>query len=99
MIWFNVLGTRDLQIEMFADCTGFLKALFFFVTERTLEDHEYVLAAYKDLMEYPKTISFRFMFRQDFDRYEFFDNAQVSLFSLFRMICTSLASVMPPNGE
>uniref|UniRef100_A0A6P7EY01 Growth factor receptor-bound protein 10-like isoform X4 n=1 Tax=Diabrotica virgifera virgifera TaxID=50390 RepID=A0A6P7EY01_DIAVI len=40
--------------------------------ERMLEDHEYVLAAYKDMKMFSCHARFKFRFRKEFRKYEFF---------------------------
>ncbi|XP_065162748.1 growth factor receptor-bound protein 14-like isoform X3 [Atheta coriaria] len=44
--------------------------------ERILEDHEYVLSAYRDLRTYSRDISYRFIFRMEYRKYEFFHHPQ-----------------------
>jgi hypothetical protein len=47
------------------------------VTERSLEDHEEVLAVYHDMETNGKHTEKRFIFRKDFCKYEFFHSPQV----------------------
>ncbi|CAG9826216.1 unnamed protein product [Diabrotica balteata] len=44
--------------------------------ERMLEDHEYVLAAYKDMKMFSCHARFKFRFRKEFRKYEFFHHPQ-----------------------
>ncbi|XP_074030953.1 growth factor receptor-bound protein 14 isoform X2 [Leptinotarsa decemlineata] len=44
--------------------------------ERQLEDHEYVLDAYKDMKRFSFHARFHFRFRKDFRKYEFFHHPQ-----------------------
>ncbi|KAG5885091.1 hypothetical protein JTB14_003965 [Gonioctena quinquepunctata] len=44
--------------------------------ERLLEDHEYVLAAYKDMRRFSYHARFKFRFRKEFRKYEFFHHPQ-----------------------
>ncbi|XP_017773076.1 PREDICTED: growth factor receptor-bound protein 14-like [Nicrophorus vespilloides] len=44
--------------------------------ERILEDHEYVLSAYRDLKTYSREIKYRFIFRKEYRKYEFFHDPQ-----------------------
>lgn len=51
----------------------------FLFIERSLEDHEEVLAVYRDMESVAKQQNKRFVFRKDFRKYEFFHNPQVSV--------------------
>lgn len=62
--------------------------LSFYITERLLEDHEYVLATYKSMKKCSKHAGFRFVFRRDYDKYEFFHYTPVSWYSMRSMIVT-----------
>ncbi|XP_056632292.1 growth factor receptor-bound protein 14-like isoform X2 [Diorhabda sublineata] len=44
--------------------------------ERLVEDHEYVLAAYRDMKRFSYHARFKFRFRKDFRKYEFFHHPQ-----------------------
>lgn len=49
-----------------------------FFAERLLEDHEYVLSAFRDVRSYSRHVKFKYIFRKDFKKYEFFYYPQVS---------------------
>lgn len=57
----------------------------FFVTERLLEDHEYVLSAHRDMQSYSRHADVRFIFRKDYRKYEFFHHPQVSVPNSFNI--------------
>ncbi|XP_018565901.1 growth factor receptor-bound protein 14 isoform X2 [Anoplophora glabripennis] len=42
--------------------------------ERLLEDHEYVLSAYRDMRNFSYHTQFKFVFRKDYRKYEFFQD-------------------------
>ncbi|VEN49162.1 unnamed protein product, partial [Callosobruchus maculatus] len=44
--------------------------------ERLLEDHEHVLAAYRDMRSFSSHTRFRYKFRKDYRKYEFFFHPQ-----------------------
>nr|XP_008194011.1 PREDICTED: growth factor receptor-bound protein 14 isoform X2 [Tribolium castaneum] len=44
--------------------------------ERSFEDHEYVLEASRDMRGYSRHAQFRYVFRKDYRKYEFFHNPQ-----------------------
>lgn len=60
-----------------------------FVAERLLEDHEYVLSASRDMRGYSRHAQFRYVFRKEYRKYEFFHNPQVSktIIILFKDVC------------
>jgi hypothetical protein len=47
--------------------------------ERFLEDHEYVLSASRDMRGYSRHAQYRYVFRKDYRKYEFFHDPQVSI--------------------
>jgi hypothetical protein len=46
------------------------------VSERFLEDHEYVLSASRDMRGYSRHAQYRYVFRKDYRKYEFFHDPQ-----------------------
>ncbi|XP_049822455.1 growth factor receptor-bound protein 14 isoform X2 [Aethina tumida] len=42
--------------------------------ERVMEDHEHVLAVYRDMHQFARPKNFRFIFRKDYRKYEFFSS-------------------------
>lgn len=57
----------------------FLIDLPYSVSERFLEDHEYVLSASRDMRGYSRHAQYRYVFRKDYRKYEFFHDPQVSI--------------------
>jgi len=55
----------------------------FFVAERTLEDHEDILAVHRELEMFASRYERRFYFNQDFLKYEMFIKPMVSKKKLF----------------
>lgn len=66
----------------------------FFFTERSLEDHEDILAVHRELEMFTSDQERRFYFREDFLKYELFVNPKVSAKSrVILLSCQTSASI------